>query len=90
LDLPTEEVEVKLSSPESDELMALTTTLTTVLTASRGKKKPEDVYGFRLQKHLQRLAMASALKDGRNVVEQKDVDLIKELSGCINLEYYPI
>ena len=90
LDLPPDEVEIKLSSPESDELMALTTALTTVLTSSRGKKKPEEVYGFRLQKHLQRLAMASALKDGRVVVEQKDVDLIKELSSCINLEYYPI
>jgi len=55
-----------------------------------GKNSPEKVYGFRLQKHLQKLAMASALRDKRHVVEQKDVDAIKDLASCINLEYYPI
>jgi histone H3/H4 len=36
------------------------------------------------------MAMAGALKDKRETVQQKDVDLIQELSSCINLEYYPL
>lgn len=60
------------------------------LTAIVGRNSPEKIYGFRLQKHLQRLAMASALKNGRDIVTQSDVDYIRSLSGCINLEYYPL
>jgi hypothetical protein len=45
------------------------------------------LHGFRMQKHLQRLAMASALRDGRNVVEQKDLDVLKDLEPYLNLDY---
>jgi hypothetical protein len=86
LNLPSDDVAVKLDLPQGTELMMLTNTLI----SQRIKNNPETVYGFRLQKHLQRLAMASAVKDGRDIVQQKDVDLIKDLSTVINLEYYPI
>ena len=85
LNLPKIDVAVKLDLPQGNELMALTNTLISV-----GKNSAGRVYGFRLQKHLQRLAMASAIKDGRDIVLQKDVDLVKDLSSVINLEYYPI
>jgi hypothetical protein len=87
LSLPTSDVEVTLNSPQADDLITLAAGLTGMLTSSRN---PEKVYGFRLQKHLQRLAMASALKDGRDIVTQRDADYIRSLAGCINLEYYPI
>jgi len=86
LNLPTQDVDVKVVSPEADDLLLLTGGLTAVI----GRNSPEKIYGFRLQKHLQRLAMASALKNGRDVVIQSDVDYIRSLSGCINLEYYPL
>jgi hypothetical protein len=86
LELPTEDVEVKLELPQSNDLVVLTASLVSVFS----KNSPEKIYGFRLQKHLQRLAMASALKEGRDTVVQADVDYIRSLSGCINLEYYPI
>ncbi|MGB6837492.1 MAG: hypothetical protein WBF66_07295 [Dehalococcoidia bacterium] len=45
------------------------------------------LHGFRMQKHLQRLAMASALRDGRDVVKAEDLDVINELVPYLNLQY---
>jgi hypothetical protein len=87
LNLPTEDVEIRLQSPQTDELITLASGLNSIITSTNN---PERVYGFRLQKHLQRLAMASALKHGRDIVSQDDVDYLRSLSGCINLEYYPL
>ena len=86
LNLPTEDVEIQLESSQGDELLQLTA----LLNSLTSDKSAEKVYGFRLQKHLQRLAMASALKDGRDVVTQADVDYTRSLASCINLEYYAI
>lgn len=86
LNLPTQDEDVKLGSPEADDLLLLAGGLTAIV----DRNSPEKIYGFRLQKHLQRLAMASALKDNRSIVNQNDVDYIRSLSGCINLEYYPL
>jgi len=86
LNMPTGDVDVKLQHPEADDLTMLSQGLSSLAT----KNSPDKVYGFRLQKHLQRLAMASALKNSRDIVNQSDVDYIRSLSGCINLEYYPI
>ena len=87
LNLPREDVEIRLRSPQSEDLIALASGLNSIITSVNN---PERVYGFRLQKHLQRLAMASALKHGRDIVTQEDVDYLRSLSGCINLEYYPL
>lgn len=86
LNLPTGDSEVKLQQPEADDLAMLSQGLTAIAS----KNNPEKVYGFRLQKHIQRLAMASALRDKRDTVNQSDVDYIRSLSSCINLEYYPL
>jgi hypothetical protein len=86
LALPNDDFKIQLIAPEADELMILSTTLASLT----DRHNPERTYGFRLQKHLQRLAMASALKDGREQVQKGDVELIQELSSCINLDYYPL
>jgi hypothetical protein len=43
--------------------------------------------GFRLQRQLQVLAMASALSNKRNIVIDADVDLVKEISLFINFDF---
>jgi hypothetical protein len=50
-------------------------------------KSPEDVYGFRYQRHFQRLAMASALEAGRHIVAQEDIDRVEDLSIHCNLDF---
>jgi hypothetical protein len=87
LHLPSEDVEIGLQPPQTDDLITLASGLNSIITSVNN---PERVYGFRLQKHLQRLAMASALKHGRDIVTREDVDYLRSLSGCINLEYYPL
>jgi len=87
LSLPSEDVEIRLESPQASDIITLASGLTSIITSSNN---PERVYGFRLQKDLQRLVMASALKEGRDTVAQADVDYVSSLVSCINLEYYPI
>ena len=86
LGFPTDDVEIKLELPEANQLMNLTNNLTSV----QNRTNSEKIYGFRLQKQLQRLAMAAALREGRAIVEQKDVDLLHDLSTYMNLDYYPM
>ncbi len=88
LQLPEDDIEVKLPLKQADDLLVLSSGLTGVLSTSN--KNAQRIYGFRLQKHIQRLAMASAIKEGRDKVSQSDVDKIKSLISCVNLEYYPI
>lgn len=87
LDLPDEDVEIILQPPQTDALTTLASGLNSIISSTNN---PDRVYGFRLQKHIQRLAMASALKHGREFVNQEDVDYLRSLAGCINLEYYPL
>ncbi len=86
LAIPDSDREIQLESTQADELMMLSTTLAN----SKATNSTEKRYGFRLQKHIQRLAMASALRENRATVQPKDVELIKDLSSCINLEYCPL
>lgn len=51
------------------------------------QKLYQPLHGFRMQKHLQRLAMASALREGRAMVEQKDIDVLRTLEPHLNLDY---
>ena len=90
LELPDKDVEVELQSKEATDLMTLTTALTAKMATPSVRLSPEKVYGFRLQKNLQRLAMANALSRDSGVVEQQDVELIQELAGNFNLEYIHI
>ena len=45
------------------------------------------LHGFRMQKHLQRLLMASALQDGRDEVSKDDFLSVLELCKFANLDY---
>ena len=49
--------------------------------------KAEELYGFRLQKQIQTLCMASALMDQRDVVTPIDFEIVSKLSDYINLNY---
>lgn len=48
------------------------------------------LHGFRMLKHLQRLAMASALRDGRRTVNEKDLQIVQVLADYVNLDYKPL
>ncbi len=50
----------------------------------------QNLYGFRMQKHLQLLMMANALMNRRDTVNNEDLEKVKELTNYINLEYNPI
>ena len=50
----------------------------------------QATYGFRHQKHLQRLAMASAIVDGRDIVNKSDIDKVQALTRFINLNHTAI
>jgi hypothetical protein len=53
-------------------------------------KNSDNPYGFRLTKQLHTLAKASALKDKRSKVTEKDIEKIKTLSSWMNLKYNEI
>ncbi len=48
------------------------------------------LHGFRMQKHLQRLAMASALRAGRDSVNKDDFLKIYDICRYVNLDYLPL
>ena len=48
------------------------------------------LHGFRMLKHLQRLAMASALRDGRDVANSDDLKVVTEIAEYVNLDYKEI
>ena len=48
------------------------------------------LHGFRMQKHLQRLAMASAFRAGRDSVNKDDFVKICDISRYANLDYLPL
>ncbi len=45
------------------------------------------LHGYRMQKHLQRLVMASALRAGRDTVTKEDLITILDILGYVNLDY---
>jgi hypothetical protein len=52
--------------------------------------KEQNLTGFRLQRQLQVLAMASALTRGKQEVEEVDIELIREISYFINFDFNKI
>jgi len=86
LDIPDNDVDIELPQKQAEKLIVLSS----FVMSSTRKDSPERVYGFRLHKHLQRLAMANALREKRDMVGDRDVELLRDLSVCLNLEYYPL
>ncbi|GAI07860.1 unnamed protein product, partial [marine sediment metagenome] len=52
--------------------------------------KVKNMLGFRLQRQLQVLTMASAISNGRNLVNSSDFEAVKEISAFINYKYKEI
>lgn len=77
---PKEEIEVELPSAIALRIASLTPQIIDA----------EKLYGFRLQKQLQTLTMANAIFNGRDIVEEVDFEIIKQLSDYINLKYRQI
>lgn len=73
---PDKDVEVELPPKLAKQLLPHTDSFA----------KAQSTYGFRHQKHLQRLAMASAIADGRSIVKQGDIDKVISLTKFLNLK----
>jgi hypothetical protein len=80
LKLPNHEIEIKSKPEYNRELLPYTLRLANA----------QETYGFRLQKHYQRLLKASALANGRKEVTHEDINNIKKIAKYTNLEFNTI
>jgi hypothetical protein len=79
--------QVELNIPKQDEEISLSRKYAqAILPSTERIAKSEDAVGFRLQKQLQALMMASALEDGRRRVASRDVDRVLHLMPWINFQ----
>ena len=75
LDLPKEDtVNITLPRDKADELEHITKEMVA----------GTELYGFRWQRHLQRLAMASALMRGVDTVADEDIEIVTHLKKYMN------
>jgi hypothetical protein len=78
---------VELNIPKQHEEIFLPRKYAQAILPSTEKlARSEDAVGFRVQKQLQGLAMASALEDGRRRVTSRDVDRVLRLMPWVNFE----
>ena len=77
---PHKLMEVNLSSELAGKLLPYTYQVA----------QAEGIYGFRYQKHLQRLAMSSAVAFGRDTVLNEDIEKVIDLSKYLNLSFTAI
>lgn len=82
LNFPKKRIEVKLSECHSQEIKIIASE---IAEGYSEELKPHKLRGFRLQKSLISLAKASALRDGRKIVMNRDIDRIRYLSQWMNL-----
>ena len=80
LELPNSDVIVELPVEIATQVESLVPLLS----------KGLETYGFRLQKQIQTLCMASAIFNKRTTVEQIDFDIISKLADHFNLDYKQI
>lgn len=79
VDFPQEQWPVRLPGLLSRRLVPYSERL--------AKSEAADRYGYRNQKHLQRLLKASALERGNSTVDENDLQRIIRLSRFLNLNY---
>lgn len=84
LEIPNGEVEVELPAVMAQKVAALAPQIVDV------GHFAQNIYGFRLQKQLQTLCMASAIYNGRTIVEELDFQIVKQLGDFINFSYKQI
>lgn len=75
-DMPKEDIEINLPEKYAKAVQEYTYQYA----------EATKTYGFRYQKHLQRLLMASALAEGREGVNKEDLEKVKELINFLNLK----
>lgn len=86
LDFPDTEQKVNLPYELAEKLKPLADKL--VAADKQAKMKTaEDAFGFRYQRHFQRLAMACALSQGRDEVNITDINRVRVLSRFCNLDF---
>lgn len=77
-----------LSFPETDVAVDYPLGFADAFTVpARSVTKATELYGFRLQRQFQALAMARAITRGRTTVTEEDILAIKLLARYINLDY---
>lgn len=74
---PQKPMEIGLSSSLAEKLLPYTYQFAQV----------EGIYGFRYQKHLQRLAMSNAIASERDIVIDEDIERVIGLSKYLNLNF---
>jgi len=84
LNFPEESIDIKLPVEIANRIMAL------VPNVIDRENFAEKLYGFRLQKQLQTLCMASALQRGKETVTEEDFNKVKRLSDFFNLSFRQI
>lgn len=77
LEYPKKPVDITLPSDIANELENINLKIA----------KANNIFGFRLQRQLQTLAMANALMSGRNLVTNSDLEIIQKLSKHINFNF---
>ena len=77
---------VKLELPRNPWKVHLPIDYARRITSIAVAKTDDGLFGFRKQKQLQTLMMGSALSEEREEVQQKDFDLVVELSDFIGVE----
>lgn len=75
LQLPEDMRDIQLPLPMTERIIERATVL----------GQATETYGFRYQRQLQVLAMASALKSGRDTVNQEDIDTILRLTYLMDM-----
>ena len=83
LNFPKKRIEVKLPERHSQEIKIIAAEIAEEYNEDL---KPHKLQGFRLQKSLISLAKASALRDGRKIVIDRDIERIRYLSQYMNLK----
>jgi hypothetical protein len=83
--------DVKLEIPKQDREICLPPRYArAILSSTDTIAKAQKAQGFRLQKQIQSLLMASALERGRCRVNSDDVRRIRNMMNWINLDEHPI
>lgn len=85
LDLPRKRIDVLISRKYSRSMIELTKEIAQQVKQDLSLK--DEVRGLRLSKSLIALAKASALRDGRRIVDKEDVERIWFLSEWMNIRF---
>jgi len=83
LNFPKKRIDVILSERHSQEIKIIASE---IAEGYNEELKPHKLQGFRLQKSLISLAKASALRNGRRIVMNRDIERIRYLSHWMNLK----